>query len=59
MMEKTPIIKARAHHGSKSLDISIPVKICDLYKIKDGDAFSVEVSQNDDIEIVYRRIFKQ
>ena len=58
-MEKKPVVKARLHHGTKSFDITIPAAIVESFKINEGDIFSVEVNKNDDIEIVYRRIFKQ
>lgn len=59
-MKKKSTIKARLHYGAKSLDISIPVSICEEFKINEGDVFSVEVKkETSDIELVYRRIFKQ
>ena len=58
-MEKKPVVKARLHHGTKSFDITIPTAIVQSFKINEGDIFSVEVIKNDDIEIIYKRIFKQ
>jgi hypothetical protein len=59
-MEKKAIVKARAHHGSKSFDITIPVNICKTFTIAEGDVFSVEtVSEHGKLKIIYTRIFQQ
>ena len=58
-MEKKPVVKARLHHGTKSFDITIPAAVVQSFKINEGDIFSVEVIENKDIEIVYKRIYKQ
>lgn len=53
-------VKTRAHHGAKSLDLTIPVSLCEEFKINEGDIFIVEVRQNNkDFELVYKRIFSQ
>lgn len=53
-------MKARIRYGAKSLDLTIPVKICRDYQISEGDVFSVEVDDSSgDIKIIYTRIFKQ
>jgi bifunctional DNA-binding transcriptional regulator/antitoxin component of YhaV-PrlF toxin-antitoxin module len=56
-----PIVKARTHHGTKSLDLTIPVEIAEEYKIHEGDVFSIEVSDNKSgqLYLTYVRIFKQ
>ena len=59
-MKKSSIVKARVHHGSKSLDLTIPSALCENLKISEGDAFTVET--NDDgtqLKIIYTRIFQQ
>ena len=59
-MEKKAIVKARARQGAKSLDLTVPVRICRGYAVTDGDAFSVEVeNSNRELKIIYTRIFKQ
>jgi hypothetical protein len=32
-------MKSRKHHGSNSLDLTIPSKVCKEFKINDGDVF--------------------
>ncbi len=60
LMKQKPIVKARAHYGSKSLDITIPVGIVKSCGIKGGDLFTAEVkSENGDLKLVYTRIFQQ
>ena len=59
-MKRKPIVKARVHYGSKSLDITIPVAIIKTYGIKEGDVFTVEVkSEEGETKLVYTRIFQQ
>jgi len=54
-------VKARLHHGTKSLDLTIPVEIIKEGDIKEGDIFLVDLSKNKDGRIVltYEEIFKQ
>jgi hypothetical protein len=60
MMNKRAIVKARSRQGAKSLDLTIPVKICRDHLISDGDAFSVEVENTSgNLKIIYSRVFKQ
>jgi len=53
------VVKARLHHGTKSLDLTIPVKIVNGMNIKEGDVFTVQMGKNIEgkIEIIYTRIF--
>ena len=52
-------VKARVHHGTDSLDLTIPTQICKDNKIRDGDVFSVDVSSdNEIITLKYTRIFE-
>ncbi len=56
----TPIVKARLHHGTTSLDLTVPSDLCSKYGVAPGDAFEVSVkSQDGVILIVYARIYKQ
>lgn len=59
-MPKIYTVKARAHHGAKSLDLTIPASVCNEFDIIDGDIFSIEVQKVDkDIELIYKRVYKQ
>ena len=59
-MTKTQTVKARIHHGSKSLDLTIPSKICKEYQVKDGDVFTIDIETvNNNLILRYKRIFKQ
>jgi bifunctional DNA-binding transcriptional regulator/antitoxin component of YhaV-PrlF toxin-antitoxin module len=51
-------VKAREHHGSKSLDLTIPVEIVENYKIRAGDVFEIEIQgKNGELTaILYRRM---
>jgi len=42
-MGKKFTVKARTHHGTDSLDITIPTQVCKDNKINEGDIFSLEV----------------
>lgn len=58
-MSKKETVKARIHHGTNSLDITIPTKICRDIKINEGDLFTVEVSFDGDNTILkYTRVFE-
>jgi len=52
------VVKARSHHGTKSLDLTILVKITTEMRIKEGDVFSIEVSTDKEnkLRIIYTRI---
>ena len=56
-----PTVKARTHHGTNSLDLTIPSKIVKECKIKEGDVFTIEIDKNklNQITIKYIRIYKQ
>ena len=59
-MKQKPVVKARVHYGSKSLDITIPVSIIKTHGIKEGDVFIVEAkSEKGETKLVYTRIFQQ
>lgn len=55
-----PVVKARSRQGTKSLDLTIPVRIANEMNIKEGDVFIVQTGKNADgkLEIIYTRIFK-
>ncbi len=51
-------VKAREHHGSKSLDLTIPVEIADRHKLTAGDVFEIEIQEKDGelTTILYKRM---
>jgi len=52
-------VKARAHHGTDSLDITIPTQVCKENKINEGDVFSLEITDEGKSTILkYTRIFE-
>jgi hypothetical protein len=57
---KTITVKARSRQGTNSLDLTIPVKIVDEAKIKEGDVFTVEkLMENGGIKLIYCLVYKQ
>jgi hypothetical protein len=54
-------VKARLRHGTRSLDLTIPVGMVKEKSINEGDVFLVEISENSKNQtvITYSRIFKQ
>jgi AbrB family looped-hinge helix DNA binding protein len=50
-------VKARTHHGSESLDITIPAEIKREYGISSGDIFIVTAEESDELILKYRQIF--
>lgn len=57
---KTTTVKARSRQGTNSLDLTIPVKIVDEAKIKEGDVFTVEkLMKNGGIKLIYSLVYKQ
>ena len=56
-MEKTTV-KARARQGTKSMDLTIPAKLCDELNISAGDIFELTVSENKSEILTYKRVYK-
>lgn len=57
MSEK--FVKVRGRHGTKSLDLTIPVELSKEFDINAGDLFKVNIaSDNDVITIKYELIYK-
>jgi hypothetical protein len=52
------VVKARSRQGTKSLDLTIPVKIATQMKIKEGDVFLIETSENKEgkLILIYTKI---
>jgi hypothetical protein len=58
-MGKKFTVKARTHHGTDSLDITIPTQVCKENKINEGDIFSLEViNEGNLLTLKYSRIFE-
>ncbi|SNQ59018.1 hypothetical protein [Candidatus Methanoperedens nitratireducens] len=58
-MGKKFTVKARAHHGTDSLDLTIPTQVCKENKINEGDVFSLEIINEDKLTVLkYTRIFE-
>jgi len=58
-MGKNFTVKARAHHGTDSLDITIPTQVCKENKINEGDVFSLEIAGEGKLTVLkYTRIFE-
>ncbi len=57
-MAKTNIVRARARHGTRSLDLTIPTAVSQEYGIHEGDAFVVSITRNGDISLHYKRLLK-
>lgn len=57
LMAETHNVKAREHHGSESLDITIPTAIKRKFDISPGDLFLVEPEESDgELILKYKRI---
>jgi len=54
------VVKARSRQGTKSLDLTIPVKIATELNINEGDIFSIEATKNNEgkLIVIYTRILK-
>lgn len=58
-MSKKYTVKARIHHGTNSIDITIPTKVCRETNIDEGDIFSLEISIEDGKTVLkYTRVFE-
>lgn len=51
-------VKAREHHGSESLDLTVPAKVREKYGIQAGDVFEIEIHEKGGqlTMIAYRRM---
>lgn len=60
MPRQKPTVRAREHHGTRSIDLTLPADLCRRYGIRIGDVFEVSVVTTDeDLEITYRRVYAQ
>jgi len=54
-MKKT--VKAREHYGA-GLDLTIPADFIEKYQIKAGDIFEVTTVNEQEIKLVYKRVYR-
>jgi len=54
-MAKT--VKARAHPGANSLNLTIPAEIVRIYNLKAGDIFELTVDAKEQFILSYRRVY--
>lgn len=60
MVAQRPTVKARAHHGTSSLDISIPADVIKEHNVHAGDVFEVTTEgSNDEFKVIYKRVYAQ
>jgi len=60
MPSQKPTVRAREHHGTKSLNLTLPAALCKRYNVQIGDVFEVSVVTTDkDLKIIYRRVYAQ
>jgi hypothetical protein len=58
MPEKENIVKSRFHHGSNSLDLTIPSEVVKDLKIKPGDVFRLIVkTEKNSVILQYERVY--
>ncbi len=58
MPEKENTVKSRLHHGSNSLDLTIPSEVVKSMKINPGDVFRLVVKEEKGILILqYERVY--
>ena len=58
MEGKENIVKSRLHHGSNSLDLTIPSEVVKTLKLKPGDIFKLIVKTEwDTVILQYERIY--
>lgn len=57
-MTKVPTVKARTHHGTRSLDVTIPASVSDKFEIREGDVFSVDAEEKTgELVLKFKRVF--
>ena len=58
MAEKENIVKSRFHHGSNSLDLTIPSEVVKDLKIKPGDVFRLIIkTEKSSVILQYERVY--
>ena len=56
-MKKTTV-KARSRQGTKSMDLTIPAKVCDELDISPGDIFELTIKKDEFNVLTYKRVYK-
>ena len=56
-MKKTTV-KARSRQGTKSMDLTIPAKVCGELNISPGDIFELTVQKDESIILTYKIVYK-
>ena len=56
-MKKTTV-KARSRQGTKSMDLTIPAKVCDELNISPVDIFELTVKKDEWDVLTYKRVYK-
>jgi len=58
MPDKENIVKSRLHHGSNSLDLTIPSEVAKSLKINPGDMFRLVVKEEKGTLVLeYERVY--
>ena len=52
------VVKVRGRYGTTSLELTIPAKLAEIYRIKQGDLYEVSISDTDGLKITYTLIYK-
>lgn len=53
-------VRAREHHGTDSLDLTVPTILVREYDIQIGDVFEISVSSNkNELQLTYKRVYEQ
>lgn len=50
-------VKARAHHGASSLNLTIPAEICRKYGIAVGDIFELNILEKERLVLAYKKVY--
>lgn len=60
MTERKSTVRTREHHGTGSLDLTLPAILVRKHGVQIGDVFEVSVSSiNDELRIIYKRVYAQ
>jgi len=58
MTEMENTVKSRLHHGSNSLDLTIPSEVVKSFKINPGDVFKlVAKTEKNSVVLQYERVY--
>jgi len=56
--EDKKTVKARVHHGSDSLDLTIPADFARNHDINPGDIFEVKAEERgEDLKLIYEKVY--